>query len=729
MRGVSIFSLLHPHDFVIYMKSIRFLFLFAILLATGGYGFSDPTQLPEQLADALRAQTMRAGEIRIQAIAVTADGKGSALIRVPDGTVRAISKGDSFSLQAEGVSVSFSVRRIGMGGVELEAPSLPDGVLKLQVPYASGPDEAASSEGKEPAAGGAVKLAVLEVFDVPLRDVLRLLSGITGENTVVSPAAGEKPVRIHLRDIGQKEAIGLLCSSLGVWWRPDPATGIPTILTIEEYERGLASFREEETETFTLLYPNVIEVASVLYGLYPDRVFLTLGESDILEDEKNDLARRFERFKVIDDAMGSSSFDAGPSIRSVQVSGASGHSFSLNDSRRYRDLDADNDITYKGMTVNEARKLEEARSRGDEQAEQALLSAHRDRSPSIFVTVSRRNNLVIVRTGDSRAMADIRSLIRRLDVPTPTVLLEMRIMEFALTDDFESSFEYEFLTKNKSNGNTYEHTAGFPGFSPLSVAGRTDMFGYQLLSEHFNARIQLLEKDGKARTLATPTLLVANNEVSRLFIGEEVPITTGVTLEPISSTTSSGVTYVTGYTVEPSTSIRSIGTTLLVTPSINADHTVTLHLIQEESAVVPNGGSIPYGDAATLQKFSVDTVSSRRVSGTFIAADGLMSAVGGLIRERESESVSRVPVLGSIPLLGFLFRSTVREKERSELVIFIRPHIFSTPAEGEQTSKKLLESLSKNPDVTGAPVSRRQGGESPHSGEPPQASGEPSQAL
>ena len=192
---------------------------------------------------------------------------------------------------------------------------------------------------------------------------------------------------------------------------------------------------------------------------------------------------------------------------------------------------------------------------------------------------------------------------------------------------------------------------------------------------------------------------MANNEVSRLFIGQEVPITTGVTLEPVSSTTSSGVTYVTGYTVEPETSIRSVGTTLLVTPSINADRTVTLHLIQEESAVVPDGGSIPYGDAATLQSFSVDTVESRRVSGTFITADGLLAAVGGLIKETESETVSRIPILGRIPLIGFLFRSTEKTKSRSELIVFIRPHIFSTPIEGEETSRRLLERISRNPDL------------------------------
>ena len=661
---------------------------------------ADPTQLPERLADALREQTARAGQIQVCLLAVTSQGDGAAMLLLPgdEPSVLTVAPGDAFSLTVSDVPVSFEVRAITADGVDLAAPSLPNGALRLRpfVPASKAVAQAAAVNARPQA--GAV-FSVLEVEDIPLQEVVRLLCSLSGENVVVSPAAGQKPVRIHLRNIPAANAVSLICSSLGVWWRPDPVSGVPTILTMEEYERGLASFREEQTETFTLLYPNVIEVASVLYGLYPNRVFLTLGESDILDDEKNDLARRFDRFKVIDDAVGSSSFSAGPSISSIRSASGSGRSFTLDDSRRHRNLESERDATYKGLTTSDAQALEEARSRGDAETEAALLEAHRDRSPSIFVTVSRRNNLVIVRTSDARAMDDIRALIRRLDVPTPTVLLEMRIVEFSLTDDFESTFEYEFLTENSSNGNRYEHTAGFPGFSPLSNVARTDMFGYQLLSEHFNARIQLLERDGKARTLATPTLLVANNEVSRLFIGQEVPITTGVTLEPVSSTTSSGVTYVTGYTVEPETSIRSVGTTLLVTPSINADRTVTLHLIQEESAVVPDGGSIPYGDAATLQSFSVDTVESRRVSGTFITADGLLAAVGGLIKETESETVSRIPILGRIPLIGFLFRSTEKTKSRSELIVFIRPHIFSTPIEGEETSRRLLERISRNPDL------------------------------
>ena len=667
---------------------LRSAFVPLFALAALSVRAADPTQTPDQLADALRAQLASAGRIEIRGLAVPAGGSGTAVLRLPDGAFRAVRAGDAFELEDAGVRVPFSVRGVDAGGVSLDAPSLPGGTFELRESFPAGAAEA--PEGT---------LAAFVAEDLPLRLAARLLASATGENVVVSPAAGELPARLSLRGVPPATVVELLCSSLGLWRRPDPATGVPTILTLEEYERELASFREERTEAFTLLYPNVIEVASVLYGLFPDRVYLTLGEQGVLEDERNELSRRFNRFRMIDDALPSTGFAASSGGR-VSVPGGSTSVFGYDDNRHDRTKDEPaGPATYSGLTREEAERLEAARASGDEEAARAVLAAHRDRPPSIFVTVSRRNNLVIVRTGDAEAMEQIRRLIRRLDVPTPTVLLEMKVMEFSVDDGFNSTFEYEFVTDTRSNGNDYRSEAGFPGFSPLSNAGRTDAFSYRLLSEHFNMRIQMLEKNGKARTIATPMLLVANNEVSRLFIGDEVPITTGVSLEPVTSTTSSGVTAVTGYTVEPETSIRSIGTTLLVTPSINADRTVTLHLLEEESSVIRNGGSIPYGDAQSLQSFSVDTVESRRVSGTFIAMDGLIAAVGGLIRETESEQESRIPVLGSIPLIGFLFRSTERVKERTELVIFIRPHVLSTPAEGERESRRLLETLSRSPDL------------------------------
>ena len=141
---------------------------------------------------------------------------------------------------------------------------------------------------------------------------------------------------------------------------------------------------------------------------------------------------------------------------------------------------------------------------------------------------------------------------------------------------------------------------------------------------------------GKAKVIATPTLSIANNEVSRIFIGEEKPITTGVTMEPVMGTID-GMTSTIGYTVEPQIEMTPIGTTLVIAPNINADRSVMLRLMQEESSVRKNGGSIPYGNASSLQTYSVDTIQSRRISGTFITQDGLLAGIGGLITETESE--------------------------------------------------------------------------------------------
>jgi general secretion pathway protein D len=189
-------------------------------------------------------------------------------------------------------------------------------------------------------------------------------------------------------------------------------------------------------------------------------------------------------------------------------------------------------------------------------------------------------------------------------------------------------------------------------------------------------------------------LLTANDEVSRLFIGDERPMVRNIT----SQTIANGDTTIT----VPQTEIQfqDVGTLLLITPNINADRTVTLRLLQENSEINEGGASIPIysaTDGGIIQNVSVDVVSSRSVSGTFVAKDEMTMAVGGLVTEVESEQERRVPFLGRIPLLGWFFKSKERVKQRTELIVMIRPHVISTPADGEDISKRVLEGLSEHP--------------------------------
>ena len=310
------------------------------------------------------------------------------------------------------------------------------------------------------------------------------------------------------------------------------------------------------------------------------------------------------------------------------------------------------------LTPTEAANLSATEPADPAAFDRALSDLH-SRTANIFLTVSRKNGILVVRTSDAKALDDIRALVRRLDVPTPMVLLEVKILELSLDDGFNSSFEYQFSqdynTKSSDPSKLVSTLTGFPGLDPLSTDARSDSLAFRLLSSHLQMRIQLLETEGKAKTLATPLLLTANNEVSRLFIGEERPMVRNIT----SQTIANGDTTITVPQTE--FDLQNVGTMLLITPNINADRTVTLRLLQENSDIIKDGAPIPFyyaTDGCLIQNVSIDVVSSRSITGTFIAKDNLVTAIGGLVKETESLQESRIPILGRIPLLGWLFRST-----------------------------------------------------------------------
>src|SRR5262249_21173514 len=160
--------------------------------------------------------------------------------------------------------------------------------------------------------------------------------------------------------------------------------------------------------------------------------------------------------------------------------------------------------------------------------------------------------------------------------------------------------------------------------------------------------------------------------------GEERPIVRNISSETVINNNVA--------TSAPNTTIefRPVGTTLLITPNINADRTVTLRLLQENSSIAHNAATIPVVTSdGDVHDQPVDAVSSKTVSGTSVAKDGVVIAVGGLIDEAVMDMREEVPILGEIPILGFFFRRQSTGRSRSELVITLRPHILSTPAESE----------------------------------------------
>jgi general secretion pathway protein D len=215
---------------------------------------------------------------------------------------------------------------------------------------------------------------------------------------------------------------------------------------------------------------------------------------------------------------------------------------------------------------------------------------------------------------------------------------------------------------------------------------------YQYMSDNVRARMQLLKGQNRVTSLGTPILLSANNHESRIFVGEERPLVRSFQLQ-----TNTNQSIVTERLV-PEVEIEDIGNTLRIIPRINADGTITLEVNQDSSTAVIGGASLPIAlSNGTVNTVPIDTVNTSNIQATIIGENGMTLAIGGLIREQVSKNTSKIPILGDIPLLGFLFRREVTNKQKRELVLLVTPYIIRTGKEGVALTKKRMDKLSIHP--------------------------------
>lgn len=658
----------------------------------------DPTRASAQIKDVLKAQLTGLRTVTLKGIVMAHAGSGVALLELQDAMQVLVRSNSQFTVKVAGMPLRVVVRDVTSAGVQIEAPTLTEAVL---LPSAL---EATPLQG----AADSLVMRHVELHDVPLAEALRMLCDQSGTNYSVSAEARKLPVSVFLRNVPLLVVVEEICKNNNLWFRQDEQSGVLRVMTIKEFERDLVSFHEERDEVITLLYPNVIEVANVIKSLYGDRVRLSNG-LDGDDDAARDLVSRFQRFDLVSQrsqGLGALQGTANASgIGTTVIAGNSGAIWSSGrDNPVVQDLPPARN-TFRDLTPVQAQQMQRmlaagVSSNGSDQA----LQEFRERPANIFVTVIRRNNMIVLRTSDTRAMEDIRALVQRLDVPTPMVLLEIKILALELGKGFESIFDYQ--VNANLNSKKIISTGGFvvgdiqPPASGSMLPGGTgsgsdkNFMSFQVVSDNFKARMQVLESKNKVTVLATPLLLTANNEVSRLFLGEERPLVRNISGQTIITENSTAIT--------PSTTLefRSVGTTVLVTPNINSDRTVTLRLLQEDSSIKTGGAIVPIvTSTGGVQNVSIDVVSSRSISGTFVAKDDMAVAIGGLITEKIANEREQIPILGDIPYLGVLFRREVQSKTRQELVIMIRPHVISTPAEGERISRTLIKDLSVHPAI------------------------------
>ena len=214
-------------------------------------------------------------------------------------------------------------------------------------------------------------------------------------------------------------------------------------------------------------------------------------------------------------------------------------------------------------------------------------------------------------------------------------------------------------------------TGGFGGFA-LDI-GKNAIFG---------TIINAIAADTESNLLATPHIVTLNNQKAKFLVGQEVPVSTG---EQLSANFENAFR-----TVQR----QEVGIKLEVTPQVNAQGDVKLFLKQEVSSV-----------AGPVSSRSSDLIINKReFETTLTVGDGQLLAIGGLLNDDERRTIERIPLLSDIPIIGELFKSRSRSRSKTNLMVFIRPTILRSKADGDRMTARRYDyvrdmQLARNPDI------------------------------
>jgi general secretion pathway protein D len=282
----------------------------------------------------------------------------------------------------------------------------------------------------------------------------------------------------------------------------------------------------------------------------------------------------------------------------------------------------------------------------------------------------KKNMIIILSTPD--VYRNLLNLLQTLDIPARQVLIEATIVSLKLTDELK--YGVEWLIRNTWNGDAY--VLGTLGH--LGTGLSTDPVGlsYSFLSRtgQFRALINAYALANKANILSTPRLMVLDNMEATIQIGQDVPTVTGQITDVSGTTTSST-------SVAQSIQYRSTGIMLKVKPTINTEGLLTLEISQEVSKVEGAGvGESPI-------------ITTRKINTSVVATHGQTIVLGGLMEEPSSLTENKVPLLGDIPFLGNLFKSTGKTKEKTELLVLVTPTILTNADDATRVTRQLRDEL------------------------------------
>ena len=283
------------------------------------------------------------------------------------------------------------------------------------------------------------------------------------------------------------------------------------------------------------------------------------------------------------------------------------------------------------------------------------------------VTASDESDMIVV--VDRRSILPVlRQVVEAFDRQVPQVLVSARVVEFTINDGFQKQFNVEFqkfrntqaIPKTGSSATGTDNSAFVkrltdsfvqPGSDPTNLRGTASYMSYDPNDQSLlSLFIQFMQSQGQAEVLSAPNLIMRRGVEGNIITGQDVPI------QSITQTSGGSTT---------ATTFRSVGIKLRVTPVMITDNRIRLQVVPEVSNV------------QEYTSTGAPLIAVRSATTELEMKDGQLVSIGGLLRKEIRKTQKRVPILASIPYLGWLFRSNSESSIESQLVIFLRVQIMN----------------------------------------------------
>jgi general secretion pathway protein D len=301
---------------------------------------------------------------------------------------------------------------------------------------------------------------------------------------------------------------------------------------------------------------------------------------------------------------------------------------------------------------------------------------------SIRISSVDTNNQLLVRARPSQ-WAEIEDAIKRLDNVPLQVQIETRILEVSLTGEFQ--FGVQWYLQGLAGGHTNSDGSFTPGNASNARQGAiggggnafipgNDSLFYSFVNSNLQVALHAMETNGNTKTLSAPSMVVMNNQVAHIQVGSRVPVN--------QTSVNPGV----GTAVYNEVSYLDTGVILNVQPRINPGGLVYMNIGQQVSQV----------DRSAAFVNGNPTISQRELATQIAVQSGQTVLLGGLIQQDEGKTDTGVPGLNRIPILGRLFGTTSRSRNRTELIVLITPRVISSGEDARQITdeyQRKFESL------------------------------------